>query len=195
MNEITGQKLPREFYLKSTVTVAKELLRKTIVYNSSSGIIAGDIVETEAYVGREDPACHAAVGKTDRNAVMFGPGGFSYVYFIYGMYNCFNIVTEQEGFPAAVLIRAVEPVAGIDILMANSPAKDSKFSNGPGKFCRAFGITREHNGLDLCNNTIYIIDQKVKAPEIGISPRIGIKKAKEKPWRFFDCDSCYISGK
>jgi DNA-3-methyladenine glycosylase len=106
----SGKKLTRSFYLRPTLEVARELLRKTIVYRHRAGILAADIVEVEAYIGEDDPACHAAVGRTTRNAVMYGPGGFSYIYFIYGMYNCFNIVTEKTGLPAAVLVRAVEPV-------------------------------------------------------------------------------------
>ena len=195
MNETVIDKLPRSFYLRPTVQVAQDLLRKTIVFRHPEGILSADIVETEAYIGQDDPACHAAVGKTARNAVMFGPGGFGYIYFIYGMYHCFNVVTEKEGFPAAVLIRAVEPISGIDIIIRNSPPSDKLYTNGPGKFCRAFGLTRAHNSLDLTGDSLYILDRGAQPRSISISERIGIKKGREKKWRFFDGDSPYISQK
>jgi DNA-3-methyladenine glycosylase len=183
----------RGFYLRPTLTVASELIRKTIVYRHGDAVMAADIVEAEAYIGEDDPACHAAVGLTERNRVMYGKGGHSYIYFIYGMYNCFNVVTEKSGFPAAVLIRAVEPVLGEEIMAANSPAGAKILTNGPGKFCRAFGLTREHNGLDLTRSEIYLIDRGNHQSRIEISQRIGIKKGANKPWRFFDADSRYLS--
>jgi DNA-3-methyladenine glycosylase len=190
---LRGKKLNRGFYLRPTLTVARELVRKTIVYHHPDGIMAADIVETEAYIGEDDPACHAAVGRTERNDVMYGKGGHSYIYFIYGMYNCFNVVTEKSGFPAAVLIRAVEPVAGKDIMTANSPNGTRILTNGPGKFCRAFGLTRDQNGVDLTGAEIYLIDRKNTTPQIEISSRIGIKKGGEKSWRFYDENSHYVS--
>ncbi len=195
MMEGTGRKLTRGFYLRPTLKVARELLGTTIVYNHPRGPLAARIVETEAYIGEDDPACHAAVGRTMRNDVMFGPGGFGYIYFIYGMYNCFNVVTEREGFPAAVLIRAVEPVGGEEIMKANSPANCRLVTNGPGKFCRAFGLTREQNGLDLTGSTIYVIGQDGYTPDVAVTRRIGIKKGAEKPWRFYDRTSRYVSGR
>jgi DNA-3-methyladenine glycosylase len=128
------KRLTRDFFNRPTVQVAQDLLGKIMVFGSFGGIIT----ETEAYVGQDDPACHAAKGITPRNAIMFGEAGFSYVYFIYGMYHCLNFVTEEEGFPAAVLIRGIQ-------LIKPSP----HLLNGPGKLCRHLGITRDHNGIDL----------------------------------------------
>lgn len=190
---LTGAKVLRKFYNRPTLTVARELLGKTIVYHQQDEIIAGDIVEVEAYIGQDDPACHAASGKTKRNAVMFGDGGFAYVYFIYGMYNCFNVVAEPEDCPAAVLIRGVEPVSGIEVIKNNSPEKCKKYTNGPGKFCRAFGLTREQNGIDLTGEKLYIIDRNKSVNNIKSSPRIGIKNGRDKLWRFFDNDSEFVS--
>lgn len=193
MMVLRGRKLKRGFYLQPTLTVARELLRKTIVYRRPDGIMAADIVEVEAYIGEEDPACHAAVGRTERNDVMYGKGGHSYIYFIYGMYNCFNVVTEKSGFPAAVLIRAVEPIWGMDMMAANSPNGTRLLTNGPGKFCRAFGLTRKQNGMDLTGPEIYMIDRNNGAPRIKASRRIGIRKGGERLWRFYDAESAYVS--
>jgi len=188
-----GTNLPRSFYVRPTLSVARDLLSTTLIYHHPQGILAANIVEAEAYIGEDDPACHAAVGRTERNRVMYEPGGYVYIYFIYGMYHCFNIVTERKGFPAAVLIRAVEPVSGEDIMAANSPADCPFATNGPGKFCRAFGLTREQNGLDLTGPTIYLVERKEYTPSIGVSRRIGISKGADKPWRFFDENSRYVS--
>ncbi|MCP4570423.1 MAG: DNA-3-methyladenine glycosylase [FCB group bacterium] len=195
--EILGQKLTRDFYLRPTLTVAPDLLGKTIVYNHPQRQLAADIVEVEAYVGEDDPACHAASGKTERNRVMYGRGGYSYLYFIYGMYHCFNIVTERDGFPAAVLIRGVEPFIGKDIMSRLLPPGKSPnwlISDGPGKFCRAFGLTRKQNGLDLTGSELFLIDRGNEKPHVGVSPRVGIKKATKREWRFFDINSRYVSG-
>ncbi len=144
-------KLGREFFERPTLLVAKELLGKYLVFKGKSG----RITEVEAYIGEDDPACHAAKGVTPRNKVMFGPAGYSYVYFIYGMYHCLNFVTEKEGFPAAVLIRAVK-IEDVD-----SPI------DGPGKLCKIFGIGREHSGVDLCENEdFYIEDRGYKCENI-----------------------------
>lgn len=190
---VKGKKLPRGFYLRPTLAVASDLIGKTIVYHHPDGVMAADIVEAEAYIGEDDPACHAAVGRTDRNSVMYDKGGKSYIYFIYGMYHCFNIVTEKPGFPAAVLIRAVEPVMGRKIMAAHSPARTKMLTNGPGKFCRAFGLSREQNGLDLTGSEIYLIDRRNHRPAVETSRRIGIRKGSDKPWRFFDTASPYVS--
>jgi DNA-3-methyladenine glycosylase len=195
MMNVPGKKLKREFYLRSTLRVAWNLLGTTIVYRHPHGVLAARIVETEAYIGEDDPACHAAVGRTARNDVMYGPGGFGYIYFIYGMYNCFNVVTERTGFPAAVLIRAVEPMGGEEIMKANSPANCRLLTNGPGKFCRAYGLTRRQNGLDLTGSTLYIVERENYTPDVVITRRIGIKKGAEKPWRFYDRNSRFVSGR
>jgi DNA-3-methyladenine glycosylase len=124
---------------------------------------------------------------------MYGKGGYSYIYFIYGMYHCFNIVTEKAGFPAAVLIRGVEPVEGIEIMRANSPDGTRLLTDGPGKFCRAFGLTREQNGLDLTGGGLYLLDRGKGNLDVRVSRRIGIKKGADKPWRFFDVKSHFVS--
>lgn len=161
--------LPRAYFLHPTLEVAQDLLGKILVFKDFAGII----VETEAYIGQDDPACHAARGMTPRNAVMFGLGGFSYVYFIYGMYFCFNIVTERENFPAAVLIRGVKLLGGA-----------SKTLDGPGKLCRHLGITRAHNGIDLTESKDFYIEKTNYRPVFQATPRIGIKVGLDKLWRF-----------
>ncbi len=164
--------LQRDYFLQPTLHVAQDLLGKILVFKDYKGIIT----ETEAYIGQDDPACHAARGLTPRNAIMFGLGGFSYVYFIYGMYFCFNVVTEAEQFPAAVLIRGIK--------LLSSPKK----LDGPGKLCRHLGITKEHNGIDLtCSEELYIEDSNFK-PNFLATPRIGIKVAMDKLWRFVEVE-------
>ena len=184
------QYLRRSFYARPTLEVARDVIGKYIVFNSPAGRLSARIVEVEAYIGTDDPACHAACGKTKRNAVMFGPPGFSYVYFIYGMYHCLNFVTEQEGTASAVLLRGAEPVEGIDEMRRRSPkSKPHELLNGPGKFCRSFGLNRTHNGLDLTSDVLYLEDHHEKAPSVRQSSRVGIRVGKDLPWRFFDRDS------
>ncbi|MEW6412287.1 MAG: DNA-3-methyladenine glycosylase [Candidatus Zixiibacteriota bacterium] len=191
-----SKKLPRLFYNRPTLEVARDLLGKVIVYNSSEGRLSARIVEVEAYIGQDDPACHAARGKTKRNAVMFGEPGHTYVYFIYGMYYCLNFVTEPENQAAAVLIRAAEPLEGIEIMEQNSPrSTEQLLLSGPGKFCRSFGLTREHNGLDLTGDIIYIEDHPDRPARIVTTPRIGINNARDKKWRFCDASSPALSRK
>jgi len=188
------RKLPRAFYGRPTLQVAADLVGKHIVYNSPVGKLSARIVEVEAYIGKDDPACHAAHGMTKRNAVMFGKPGFTYIYLIYGMYHCLNFVTEDENSPAAILLRAAEPRLGLDIMRVNSPGKsDDRLLSGPGKFCRAFGLTREHNGLDLTGRTIYIEDHYDQPGRITTTPRIGINHAVERLWRFCDAGSAAVS--
>lgn len=188
------KKLPRSFYSRPTLQVAADLIGKHIVYNSPVGRLSARIVEVEAYIGHDDPACHAARGMTGRNAVMFDKPGFTYIYFIYGMYHCLNFVTEPSGTPAAVLLRAAEPRLGLDVMRTNSPRqKDDRLLAGPGKFCRAFGLTRQHNGLDLTGRTIYLEDHHDQPGNIIRTPRIGINHAVERPWRFFDPGSAAVS--
>jgi DNA-3-methyladenine glycosylase len=161
--------LSRDFFNLPTLIVAERLLGKIMVF----GEFAGLITETEAYIGQDDPACHAARGRTMRNTVMFGPPGFSYVYFIYGMYHCLNFVTEEEGKPAAVLIRGL-------MLLAPS-ALDLK---GPGKICRHLGITRAHNGIDVTECDFFYLKDASFSPPFEVTPRIGIKRGQDKLWRF-----------
>ncbi len=186
-----GRKLPRAFYDRPTVEVARELLGKYLVRHTADGLIIGRIVETEAYVGPEDRASHAWRGLTQRTAIMFGPPGYAYVYMIYGVHHCLNIVTEREGYPAAVLIRALEPIA---------PGAESAsiIPNGPGKVCRYLAVDRALNGADLCGSVLYVEDRgEVIAPEHIVStPRIGVDYAgpwSEKPWRFYIRGNPFVS--
>lgn len=170
--------LPRSFYTRATLQVSRDLLGKYLVYKNKSGRIC----EVEAYIGQNDKACHASRGLTKRNQVMYKTGGFSYVYIIYGIYNCLNITTEIEGFPAAVLIRSIE--------LPNA--------NGPGKLCRELNITRVQNGLDVTKGPIYIEDRYEIVGPIAQTPRIGVDYAGKDailPWRFCLANSQFLSRK
>ena len=196
MASLRSKRLPGSFYNRPTLTVAKEVLGKHLVYQAPLGKISARIVEVEAYIGEDDPACHAARGKTARNEVMFGKPGTAYIYFIYGMYHCLNVVTEAAGTPAAVLIRAGEAVEGFNLMKRNSPKKNDKnILSGPGLFCRAFGLTTIQNGLDLTEKSIYLETHYEDNIEIGRSSRIGISNGKELLWRFYDKNSNALSGK
>ncbi len=187
-------KLIRSFYARPTLEVAPELIGKYIIYHSPLGKLSAKIVEVEAYIGENDPACHAARGRTPRNYVMFGPPGFAYIYFVYGMYHCLNFVTEPEGLPAAVLVRAAEPDEGEQIMRRLSPGNERhKLLNGPGKFCRSFGLTRDQNGLDLTGHRLYLEHRSAVIANIKQTERIGIKVGNERPWRFYDEDSKAVS--
>lgn len=190
------RKLARSFFERATIDVARDLLGKVIVHNSLRGRMSARIVEVEAYVGQQsDPACHAARGKTARNEVMFGPPGHAYIYFIYGMYHCLNFVTEREGFPAAVLLRAAEPIEGAELMVRPaSEKKPERLLAGPGKFCRAFGLTRDQNGLDLTGEDLYLEHRFDREIAVEQSSRIGISTGKELPWRFFDRNSIAVSA-
>ncbi len=159
-------KLTHDFYNRHAVEVARDLLGKTLVLGNQRGIIT----ETEAYRGEDDEASHAFRGITKRSQIMFGPPGHAYVYMIYGMYYCFNIVTEVVGQASAVLIRGLR--------------LENEHVDGPGKLCRALGINREHNGIDLINNDNFYLTEGIKQPTYQTTPRIGIRKAIDKPWRF-----------
>lgn len=195
MTHSSKNTLPREFYLQPTIDVARNLLGKTLVHDTEKGIIAGRIVETEAYLC-DDPACHASRGMTKRNAAMFGEAGHAYVYFTYGMYHCLNAVTAPEGVGEAVLIRAVEPLEGIEIMEANrGKEKLTDLASGPGKLCQAFGLDRRHNGLDLTEGELIIMDYGWIPQEIVTAARIGISLAADKPWRFYISGSHHVSKK
>ncbi|MDR5617815.1 DNA-3-methyladenine glycosylase [Arsenophonus sp.] len=161
--------LPRSFYELNTLDVAKNLLGKILKFSEHYGIIH----EVEAYIGQEDPACHAAKGFTKRTKVMFGDAGFSYVYLIYGMYHCLNIVTETAGFPAAVLIRSI-----------NLYSPTVMYLNGPGKLCKKLHITRKNNQIDLTKSHDFCVYYSTVKPKYISTPRIGIKVGKDKLWRF-----------
>ena len=206
------KKLPRSFYLHPTPRVAKDLLGKYIVRTFRGKKLIGKIVETEAYC-TGDPAAHSFRGKTKRNAVMFGNGGHLYVYFTYGMHWCANVVTQGLGVGEAVLIRAVEPVHGIETMRAKRKLSKAKASgrarknlgedafdlvriltNGPAKFCKAFGITGKENGTDLLGNTVYIATGETILPSsIKRSSRIGITVGRERQWRFFVKGNPWVS--
>lgn len=188
------EKLPRGFYERPTLQVARELLGKYVVFDHPRGRLSAKIVEVEAYIGENDPACHAVRGITKRNAVMFGPGGHSYVYFVYGMYHCLNFVTESESRPAAVLLRAAEPNEGFEIMQLNSPGKNiHDILRGPGRFCRSFGLTTRHSGLDLTKDTLYLESREDRIIKIARTTRVGINVGTDKLWRFFDKDSLAVS--
>lgn len=208
--------LSRKFYARDTHAVAKELLGKVVVRVIRGKKISGRITEVEAYVGEDDVACHAARGRTPRTDIMYGEAGYAYVYLIYGMYHCLNIVTEQKNFPAAVLIRAMEPLAGTERMILNRKLTNKNrrafsslpptlyplqpnLTNGPGKLTQSLQITRQHNGEDLTKSTrLYVADDGyiVKSPDIATSPRIGVAYAgpcARYPWRYYLKDSAFIS--
>ncbi len=178
-----GPILERSFYHRPTVEVARALLGKVLVH----GATAGMIVETEAYLGGEDLAAHSARGLTPRTRVIFGPPGHAYVYFIYGMYECLNLVCEPAGKPGCVLIRALEPIAGVELMRQRRPSarRLQDLASGPGKLTVAMGITRTHNGRDVTRGSLVVRKPpNDDAPEIDITPRIGITKCTELPLRF-----------
>jgi DNA-3-methyladenine glycosylase len=179
--------LPRAFYSRDTVTVAKSLIGKRIVRKIDKQEISGIIIETEAYRHKDDPASHAFRKITERNRVMFGEVGKAYVYFTYGMHYCFNVVARDSKFDAgAVLIRAISPENGINTMQKNRGVDSMKnLVNGPAKLTQALGITKEHHGVDLTEDSELFIVEGIKIHEkIIVSPRVGIKVAKEKMWNF-----------
>jgi DNA-3-methyladenine glycosylase len=187
-----GQILPRRFYNRPATEVARDLLGKVLIHGTTGGII----VETEAYLGLKDAASHAFRGPTDRTRVMFGPPGHAYVYFIYGMYECVNVVAESEGSPGAVLIRAVEPLLGVELMRLRRPGSKrlQDLASGPGKLTIALGITRALNGADLTKGTLIIRDRRPVEPfEIAAGPRIGISKCADWPLRFTIKGSEFVS--
>ncbi|PIQ86040.1 MAG: 3-methyladenine DNA glycosylase [Candidatus Omnitrophica bacterium CG11_big_fil_rev_8_21_14_0_20_45_26] len=187
--------LDRSFYERDTRVVAIELIGKILVFSNARLTIKGRIVETEAYFGSQDPASHAYHGRTPRNQVMFGPPGFSYVYFTYGFHHCFNVVTEKEGTAGAVLIRALEPLEGIDVMKERRQTQDiENLTSGPGKLTQAFGLTRDYSGLDLTGQQLFLEGEVCEQTStIQATPRIGIKKATKALYRFILKDSPYVS--
>ncbi len=191
--------LPRSFFDRDTVHVARELLGHYLVREYEGQVLVGRIVETEAYVGLEDKASHASVGRTARNAVMFGPPGHAYVYVIYGVHHCLNVVTEPEGFPAAVLIRALEPVEGIDVMRRLRGGRpDRELTNGPGKLCQALAIDLRFNGYDLCRGEVLWVGEGTSVPPEHIlhGPRVGVRgdeRALTVPWRFAIRSNPFVS--
>jgi len=182
--------LVRKFYHRNTLRVARDLLGKRLVRQGGGLELSGMIVETEAYCGREDSACHAHRGKTHRNAVMFGRPGHAYVYFTYGMHYMLNLVTEEEENPCAVLIRAVLPLTGIEVMESRRKRKGAELTNGPAKLCQALSIDKSLNGWDVTiGNELWVEDyKKIPNSKIMTAPRVGIDYAhprdREAPWRF-----------
>lgn len=178
--------LSRSFYTRSTLAVAEDLLGKCLVRRFDGCRLVGRIVEVEAYIGEDDPACHARFGPTARNSIMYGMGGFSYVYFIYGMYNMFNVVTERVGFPAAILVRAIEPLDGTETMRRlRQTERIGSLTNGPGKLCQAMALDTSHSGIDLTGNTLYLSEGDSAPPKIAASSRVGIKQGTDRKWRFY----------
>ncbi len=189
------RKLPRKFYNRPTIDVAIELIGCHIVCNIDGVKTGGMIVEAEAYIGEDDPACHAFRGRTKRNEIMYGPPGYLYVYFTYGNHFMLNVVTENKGYPSAVLLRAIEPRYNIE-KMARRRGTDNwkNIGSGPGKLARALGITTVENGIDLCKSAVYLRGPSDGGFEIWASPRIGIgDRGNDRLWRFFTKGSAYVS--
>ena len=186
--------LPREFYAGDSREVAPRLLGKLLV----CGDLSGRIVEVEAYCGDEDPGSHAFRGQTPRNATMFGVPGLLYVYFTYGMHWCANAVCGDEGWASAVLLRAIHPVAGVEVMRARRPKarRERDLTNGPAKLCQALAIERSFDGADLVTGDrgITVVDDGVPAPAaIGQSTRIGLSAGAEHPWRWYVAGDPYVS--
>ncbi len=206
LRTLIAQKLPEDFYLQATLTVARQLLGKILVVlpSDDSDATAGIIVETEGYVGQDDPACHAAVGRTRRNEIMWGESGRAYTYFTYGNHWMFNVVTESADYPAAVLVRAIQPIMGLAAMrdrrglhLLKSKADERNLTNGPGKLCRAMGIDGTLNGQSLQGPHLYIAtcppELALPAFETVATSRIGISRGLELPWRFYVGGNRYVS--
>ena len=191
-----GAPFPPEFYDRDTEQVARNLLGAVLRAETPDGVASGRIVETEAYLGEHDAACHAASGRTARTHWLYGPPGTAYVYFIYGMYWCFNAVTRSEGLPSAVLVRAIEPLEGVDLMRERRgyPRRDQDLTNGPGKLCLALGITGEMNGFRLDDSPLTVVQgEAVPDDQVEVTPRIGITKAAAWPLRWFVRGNTYVS--
>ena len=191
-----GAPLPAAFYDRETEHVARELLGAVLVCDTPEGRASGRIVETEAYLGPHDPACHAVAGRTERTWWLFGPPGVAYVYFIYGVHWCFNAVTREEGHGSAVLVRALEPLEGLGLMRARRPRarRDVELTNGPGKLCAALGITGAHSGLPLDRPPVSILaGAPVPDDDVRVTARIGISQAADWPLRFHVASSHHVS--
>jgi len=177
--------------------LARDLLGRILFYRTPAGLIAGRIVETEAYTGEADPASHAYRGRTARNAVMFGPAGHAYVYFSYGMHYCLNVVADRPGTAGAVLLRALEPLAGGELMRSRGDrGPEARLLSGPGKIGRAFGLTLDDNGRDFTRGSLGIgAGTPVSDRQVGVSRRIGISRAVELPYRFAVIGSRSVSAK
>jgi DNA-3-methyladenine glycosylase len=202
-------RLPRAFYARPTLEVAPDLLGKVLVHDTTAGLTSGIIVEVEAYVGESDPACHAAPGRTRRNAPMYGPPGHAYVYLNYGVHYLMNVVTEPADSPAAILIRALEPVEGIPLMRRRrsrsrtarrNPRRAARISDhelckGPGNVTHAMGITLRDTGIDLLGPKLHIEDRGHRVERVIWTPRIGITVGTEHHWRCYADGHVSVSGK
>lgn len=189
--------LPAAFYDRPTEAVACDLLGAALEHRTPQGLVRGRIVETEAYLGPHDPACHAAAGLTNRTRTLHGAPGTAYVYFIYGMHWCFNAVTREEGHGSAVLIRAVEPVAGLELMRRRRGTRtDTLLTSGPSRLCAAFGIAGDQDGVRLDRGALRILaGDAVPDEQVVVTPRIGIRKAADWPLRFFIRGNAWVSGR
>ena len=192
--------MAREFYDRPALEVARDLMGLVLVRRGPAGVVAGRLVEVEAYIGLEDKASHASRGRTARNAPMFGPPGHAYIYLIYGMHWCLNLVTGRDGAPAAVLIRAVEPLDGIELMRSRRPKarKDAQLTSGPARLCQAFAIDGSLSRADLCqpDSLIFVEDRGLAPGEVVAASRIGVDYAGEwaaKPFRLYDSASPFVS--
>ena len=195
----TPRRLPREFFGRATLDVARDLIGKVLVHETRVGLAAGRIVEVEAYIGEDDPACHAAPGLTRRNEPLYGPPGIAYVYLNYGIHYLTNVVTEADGFPAAVLLRALEPVEGITLMERRRTGGAATIAveglcRGPGNLSKALGITLKQNRLDMtADSPLRIEDWALKAGELAWGPRVGIRVGTDHPWRCYEAGNACVS--
>ena len=185
--------LPQEFYSQPADLAARQLLGKILVHETAKGTVSGRIVETEAYLSNGDPGCHAARGKTARNAPMFEMGGVAYVYLIYGLYHCFNVVTGAKGRGEAVLVRAVAPLEGISLMARRRGLRDVlSLCSGPGKLCQAFAIAKDANGSSLRDKPLYILNGQ-EPENITVTTRIGLTRGSDRLLRYYMTGSPYVS--
>jgi DNA-3-methyladenine glycosylase len=189
------RRLGAGFYRKPTLELARGLLGKLLVHETPAGAAGGYIVEVEAYIGEEDPACHAAAGPTARNAPMYGPPGRAYIYFTYGMHWCFNVVTAPRGRPEAVLVRAIEPAFGESLMRRRrgSDVASRDLARGPARLCRALDLDGARNGQSLTAGGLYLAHGRPAPAILGVSARVGIRVGLDHPWRFFDAQSRFVS--
>lgn len=192
---LPGRRLPAGFFARDTLTVAEEILGTLLCRRERDGTYSyGRIVETEAYVGEEDPACHAAAGRTPRTRVLYGRPGRVYVYFTYGMHHLVNVVTEREGFPAAVLIRALQPEAGVGRMSRRRGTREVRaLTSGPSRLCQALAIDLRLNDSSLAGPELAVCDDGRGDGEILRGPRIGIRSGTRRPWRFYYRGNPYVS--
>jgi len=200
---VSRRRLPRSFYARPTLDVARDLVGMVLVHRADGGTAAGRIVEVEAYIGEDDPACHAAPGLTARNAPLYGTPGLAYVYLNYGLHSLMNVVTERKGQPAAVLIRALEPLDGLPIMQRRRTAAGAPphrvtpdtICQGPGNLTVALAITLAQNRADLQKGTLFLEDRGLSAARVVWTPRIGIRVGTDRHWRAIDAVSRAVSGR